>query len=86
MIIRLFQIILPLFCHTLFVRQLWSSRLENLRQGRLPIKTIGEACRQQAQALIETLILYASKQIEHGQKAKELFAFLFAKPQALATA
>jgi SRSO17 transposase len=58
----------------------------SLRQSRLPIKTIGEACRQQAQALMETLILYASKQLEHGQKADELFAFLFAKQQVLATA
>ena len=58
----------------------------SLRQSRLPIKTIGQACRQQAQALIQTLLLYASKQLEHGQKADELFAFLFAKQQALATA
>jgi hypothetical protein len=58
----------------------------SLRQSRLPIKTIGEACRQQAQALIEALILYASKQLEQGQKADELFAFLFAKQQAFASA
>jgi hypothetical protein len=58
----------------------------SLRQSRLPIKTIGEACRQQAQALMETLILYASKQLEHGQQADELFASLFAKQQAFATA
>jgi SRSO17 transposase len=58
----------------------------SLRQSRLPIKSIGEACRQQAQALIETLILFASKQLEQGQKSNELFAFLFAKQQALATA
>ena len=58
----------------------------SLRQSRLPIKTIGEACRQQAQALIEALILYASKQLEQGQKANDLFAYLFAKQQASATA
>jgi len=58
----------------------------SLRQSRLPIKTIGEACRQQAQALMETLILYASKQLEQGQKAHDLFADLFAKQQAFATA
>jgi len=58
----------------------------SLRKSRLPIKSIGEACRQQAQALIEALILYASKQLEHGQKTDELFAFLFAKQQALVTA
>lgn len=57
----------------------------SLRQSRLPIKTIGEACRQQAQALIETLLLYASRQLEQGQKADELFAFLFARQQTFAT-
>lgn len=55
----------------------------SLRQSRLPIKSIGEACRQQAQALIEALILYASKQLEQGQNANDLFAHLFAKQQTL---
>lgn len=58
----------------------------SLKQSRLPIKTIGEACRQQARALIEALILYASKQLEQGQKANDLFAYLFAKQQAGAMA
>lgn len=58
----------------------------SLKQSRLPIKTIGEACRQQAQSLIEALILYATRQLEQGQKAKDLFAYLFAKQQALAVA
>jgi len=58
----------------------------SLKQSRLPIKTIGEACRQQAQSLIETLILYASRQLEQGQPASELFAYLFAKQQAFALA
>jgi hypothetical protein len=53
----------------------------SLRQSRLPIKTIGEACRQQAQALIEMLLLYASSQFQQGLTANELFAFLFAKQQ-----
>jgi len=56
----------------------------SLSQSRLPIKTIGEACRQQAQALIEALILYASQQLEQGHKAKDVFAHLFAKQQGLA--
>jgi hypothetical protein len=56
----------------------------SLRQSRLPIKTIGQACRQQAQMLIEMLILYASSQLEQGQKADDLFALLFAKQQTLA--
>jgi len=58
----------------------------SLRQSRLPIKTIGEACRQQAQALIEALILFASQQLEQGQKANHIFAHLFAKQQAFAMA
>jgi hypothetical protein len=58
----------------------------SLRQSRLPIKTIGEACRQQAQSLIEALILYATQQLEQGHSAKDLFAYLFAKQQALAVA
>lgn len=58
----------------------------SLSQSRLPIKTIGEACRQQAQALIEALILHASQQLEQGQKAQDLFAHLFAKQQVSAMA
>jgi hypothetical protein len=51
------------------------------RQGGLPGKTIGEACRQQAQRLIESLILYAHERLQLGQQAAELFASLFAKQQ-----
>ena len=58
----------------------------SLKQSRLPIKTIGEAGRQQAQLLIEALILDASQQLEQGQKANDLFSFLFAKQQAFALA
>ena len=53
----------------------------SLRQGSLPIKTIGEACRQQAQALMQALILYAHEQLQRGQQAVDLFATLFAKQQ-----
>lgn len=58
----------------------------SLRQSRLPIKTIGEACRQQAQSLIEALILFASQQLEQGQKANDIFSYLFAKQQAFVAA
>ena len=58
----------------------------SLKQSCLPVKTIGEACRQQAQSLIEALLLYASQQLEQGQKANDLFAYLFAKQQAFALA
>ena len=50
-------------------------------KGSLPLKTIGEACRQQAQALIEALILYAHEQLQLGQQAVDLFATLFTKQQ-----
>jgi hypothetical protein len=50
-------------------------------QGGLPLKTIGEACRQQARALIEALILYAHERLQLGQKAADIFASLFAKQQ-----
>ena len=44
-----------------------------------PIKTIGEACRQQGEAVIEALILYAHDLLQQGQSAAEVFAMLFAK-------
>jgi len=54
-------------------------------KSRLPIKTIGEACRQQAQALIETLILQTHERLQQGQQAHEVLALLFAKQQVIAT-
>src|SRR5499426_4455327 len=53
----------------------------SLRQGSLPIKTIGEACRQQAQALMQALILYVHERLQLGQRVEDLFASLFAKQQ-----
>lgn len=58
----------------------------SLRQSCLPITAIGEACRQQAQSLIEALILFASQKLEQGQKANDIFAYLFAKQQTFAAA
>ena len=43
------------------------------------IKTIGEACRQQGEAVIEALILYSHDLLQRGQSAAEVFAMLFAK-------
>jgi SRSO17 transposase len=54
------------------------------RKGRAfthPLKTIGEACRQQGQALIEKLIVYAHELLQQGQSATEVFAAIFAKQQ-----
>src|SRR6266568_1501443 len=55
----------------------------SLRKGHSPLKTIGEACRQQAQALIKALILYAHERLQLGQRAEDIFASLFAKQQTL---
>ena len=56
----------------------------SLNKSRLPIKTIGEACRQQAQALIEALIQRTHERLQQGQNAKDVFAQLFAKQQVIA--
>ena len=50
-------------------------------KGSLPIKTIGEACRQQAQALMQALILYAHERLQLGQRVEDIFAYMFAKQQ-----
>ena len=55
----------------------------SLTKASLPLKTIGEACRQQAQALIEALILYAHERLQLGQSVEALFASLFAKQQTV---
>src|SRR6266705_2741365 len=52
-------------------------------KGSLPLKTIGEACRQQAQALMQALILYVHERLQLGQKAEDLFAYVFAKQQTV---
>jgi hypothetical protein len=51
------------------------------RKSRSPLKTIGEACRQQAQALVQALILYAHERLQLGQRAEDIFAYVFAKQQ-----
>lgn len=53
----------------------------SLTQGCSPTKTIGEACRQQAQALIEKLILHVHERLQQGQEMEDIFAHLFAKQQ-----
>ena len=50
-----------------------------------PIKTIGEACRQQGQALLERLILFSHDLMQQGQSATEVLATLFAKQQPVMT-
>ena len=57
----------------------------SLEEGQLPIKSIGEACRQQGQALIQKLIGYVNVQMQQGKSMDEIFAYLFAKQQAATT-
>jgi hypothetical protein len=55
-------------------------------KGNLPTKTIREACRQQAQALIQALMLHVHDQLQQGLPATDVFVRLFAKQGvALAT-
>ena len=55
----------------------------SLAKGSNPVKTIGEACRQQAQVLIEQLLLYVHERLLNGQTAEAVFAHLFAKQRVL---
>ena len=55
----------------------------SLAKGGSPVKTIGEACRQQSQVLIEKLLLYVHERLMNGQTAEAVFAHLFAKQRLL---
>jgi len=50
-----------------------------------PIQTIGDVCRQQAQALVQALILHAHHLLQQGKPVQEVFTQLFAKQQVMAT-
>ncbi len=52
----------------------------------VPVRTIGEVCRQQAQALLQTLLLYAHDRLLGGVTIEDVVATLFAKhPGAVPT-
>ena len=55
-----------------------------LAEDQVPTKSIGEACRQQARALIELLVIHAHKMLQNGESAKSVFDSLFAKQLAYA--
>ena len=57
--------------------------IPSLTKASIPAKTIGEACRQQTQALIEKLLLYVHERLLHGQKVDDVFAHLFAKQRSV---
>jgi len=48
-----------------------------------PIRSIGEACRQQAQALIQSLILHSHRRLSEGVNVHDFFDSLFAKQGVL---
>jgi len=54
-----------------------------LAQGAIPIRTIGEVCRQQAQALLHHLLLYAHDRLLGGVTIEDLVTTLFAKHRGL---
>jgi hypothetical protein len=58
----------------------------SLKKATLPLKSIGEACRQQAQALIEQLIWFAHQQLAQGVEMKTVLAYLFSKQQLMSLA
>jgi hypothetical protein len=49
------------------------------KKERVPIKTIGEVCREQAMALIQALIVHAHEKLTQGQDVGALMTALFAK-------
>ena len=51
------------------------------KRPALPERSIGEVCRQQGQALIQSLILFAHNRLQEGISAAQVFADLFAKQQ-----
>jgi hypothetical protein len=53
-----------------------------LAKEQLLTKSIGEACRQQARAFLETHILEAHKMIQNGNDVKAVFDFLFSRQLA----
>lgn len=53
------------------------------QKTKLPLKTIGEACRQQAAALIQALLLWTHERLLQGQRAEDVFAILFAKQRLI---
>ena len=57
----------------------------SLKQSPLPAKSIGQACRDQASALLEALLVFAADKIQQGQSAASLLATLFAKQRLVVT-
>src|SRR5437667_12665763 len=43
--------------------------------GSLPMKSIGDACRQQAQALMHAVVFYAHDRLQPGPRLQDVFAY-----------
>jgi len=50
-------------------------------QGLIP--TIGDACRQQARALLQQLLVFVHNQLSHGATIEHVFGRLFAKQRGM---
>ena len=57
--------------------------LPSLAQASAPHPTIGEACRQQGAALLQSLFVYAHDQLLGGATIQQVFASLFAKQSGI---
>jgi hypothetical protein len=57
----------------------------SLKDSRLPLKTIGQACRQQAQALLEALISLVVDRLYLGSTVASVLTNLFAKQAMMVT-
>ncbi len=55
-----------------------------LVRGSVPVKTIGEVCRHQAAALLQTLLLHAHERLLRGVTIEDVVATLFAKQRSVA--
>lgn len=51
------------------------------KRPRLPEQSVGELCRQQGQALIQSLIVFAHNRLQESVSAAQVFADLFTKQQ-----
>ncbi|MHB8753184.1 MAG: transposase [Aggregatilineales bacterium] len=57
----------------------------SLKESKLPLKTIGQACRQQTQALLEALIHFAIHKLHQGETVGSVLTNLFAKQSMAVT-
>lgn len=58
----------------------------SLAKKHLPTKSIGQACREQARALIELLIVKSHEMMQNCRDAKSVFDFIFSKQLPQSTA